>query len=130
MICEPIGQICSINEDWRVSNVYVFILSIPFPTTFLYFRYEEKWKPAIKEYVKSKKDGKPYGSRWRDFYHYKMRMMTNLKYYNFLALCAKNPSPCGGWGTEQQMAFGQSLWEADDRMAACAHASIVIIPTL
>ncbi len=26
--------------------------------------YENKWAPAIKEYVKSKKEGKPYGARY------------------------------------------------------------------
>jgi fructose-1,6-bisphosphatase I len=38
--CKPRGKIYSINEG-----------------------YEEKWDPAIKEYVKSKKQGNAYGSR-------------------------------------------------------------------
>merc|ERR1719391_736618 len=41
MKCKPRGKIYSINEG-----------------------YEEKWEPAVKEYVKSKKQGKPYGSRY------------------------------------------------------------------
>jgi len=41
MRCKPRGKIYSINEG-----------------------YEEKWSPAIKEYVKSKKQGKPYGGRY------------------------------------------------------------------
>lgn len=41
MKCKPRGKIYSINEG-----------------------YEEKWEPAIKEYVKSKKQGSPYGSRY------------------------------------------------------------------
>merc|ERR1719391_365831 len=41
MKCKPRGKIYSINEG-----------------------YEEKWEPAVKEYVKSKKMGKPYGSRY------------------------------------------------------------------
>jgi len=41
MKCKSRGKIYSINEG-----------------------YEEKWEPAVKEYVKSKKMGKPYGSRY------------------------------------------------------------------
>merc|ERR1711971_563951 len=41
MKCKPRGKIYSINEG-----------------------YEEKWDPAIKEYVKSKKQGKAYGGRY------------------------------------------------------------------
>lgn len=41
MKCKPRGKIYSINEG-----------------------YEEKWEPAVKEYVKSKKQGSPYGSRY------------------------------------------------------------------
>merc|ERR1719383_879667 len=41
MKCKPRGKIYSINEG-----------------------YEEKWSPAIKEYVKSKKQGKAYGGRY------------------------------------------------------------------
>jgi len=41
MKCKPRGKIYSINEG-----------------------YENKWEPAVKEYVKSKKQGKPYGSRY------------------------------------------------------------------
>merc|ERR1719300_1279746 len=41
MKCKPRGKIYSINEG-----------------------YEEKWEPAVKEYVKSKKMGKPYGGRY------------------------------------------------------------------
>lgn len=41
MMCKPRGKIYSINEG-----------------------YEEKWDPAIKEYVKSKKQGKAYGGRY------------------------------------------------------------------
>ena len=41
MMCKPRGKIYSINEG-----------------------YEEKWEPAIKEYVKSKKQGKAYGGRY------------------------------------------------------------------
>merc|ERR1712025_1276478 len=41
MTLKPRGKIYSINEG-----------------------YEEKWSPAIKEYVKSKKQGKPYGGRY------------------------------------------------------------------
>merc|ERR1712130_515339 len=41
MTIKPRGKIYSINEG-----------------------YEEKWSPAIKEYVKSKKQGKPYGGRY------------------------------------------------------------------
>merc|ERR1719318_2246500 len=43
MMCKPRGKIYSINEG-----------------------YEEKWDPAIKEYVKSKKQGKAYGGRYID----------------------------------------------------------------
>jgi len=41
MRIKPRGKIYSINEG-----------------------YEEKWEPAVKEYVKSKKQGKPYGGRY------------------------------------------------------------------
>jgi len=41
MTCKPRGKIYSINEG-----------------------YEEAWSPAVKEYVKSKKQGKPYGGRY------------------------------------------------------------------
>eukprot|EP00092_Neocalanus_flemingeri_P045727 GFUD01051240.1.p1 GENE.GFUD01051240.1~~GFUD01051240.1.p1 ORF type:complete len:336 (+),score=90.38 GFUD01051240.1:78-1085(+) len=41
MTCKPRGKIYSINEG-----------------------YEEKWDPAIREYVKSKKQGKAYGGRY------------------------------------------------------------------
>jgi len=41
MTIKPKGKIYSINEG-----------------------YEEKWSPAVKEYVKSKKQGKPYGGRY------------------------------------------------------------------
>jgi len=41
MTIKPRGKIYSINEG-----------------------YEEKWEPAIREYVKSKKQGKPYGGRY------------------------------------------------------------------
>jgi len=41
MSLKPRGKIYSINEG-----------------------YEEKWEPAVKEYVKSKKQGKPYGGRY------------------------------------------------------------------
>jgi len=41
MVCKPRGNIYSINEG-----------------------YEDKWEPAVREYVKSKKQGKPYGSRY------------------------------------------------------------------
>jgi len=41
MKIKPRGKIYSINEG-----------------------YEEKWEPAVKEYVKSKKQGKPYGGRY------------------------------------------------------------------
>jgi len=41
MRIKPRGKIYSVNEG-----------------------YEEKWEPAVREYVKSKKQGKPYGSRY------------------------------------------------------------------
>merc|ERR1712059_134985 len=41
MVCKPRGNIYSINEG-----------------------YEDKWEPAVREYVKSRKQGKPYGSRY------------------------------------------------------------------